>query len=146
MNTKREPEKTLLDKYLEDPEFARLMAQGDLIMEVTETLCELLEKEKISRKELADRLGKSKGFISQLLNGGRNLTLRTVADILHVLGYKVALKPDKLVTHRRSSNVIEFPQSQTTYQTPIGPIYKHGKLTFQSNADNYPFIRKAISS
>lgn len=95
MNTKREPEKTLLDKYLEDPEFARLMAQGDLIMEVTETLCDLLEKEKISRKELAERLGKTKGFISQLLNGGRNLTLRTVADILHVLGYRVALTPYK---------------------------------------------------
>ena len=95
MNTKREPEKTLLEKYLEDPEFARLMAQGDLIMEVTETLCELLEKEKISRKELADRLGKTKGFVSQLLNGGRNLTLRTVADILHVLGYKVSLTPYK---------------------------------------------------
>jgi transcriptional regulator with XRE-family HTH domain len=95
MNTKREPEKTLLDKYLEDPEFARLMAQGDLIMEVTETLCELLEREKISRKELAERLGKSKGFVSQLLNGGRNLTLRTVADILHVLGYRVALTPYK---------------------------------------------------
>jgi transcriptional regulator with XRE-family HTH domain len=93
MNMKREPEKTLLEKYLEDPEFARLMAQGDLIMEVTETLCELLEKEKISRKELADRLGKTKGFVSQLLNGGRNLTLRTVADILQVLGYKVTLIP-----------------------------------------------------
>jgi plasmid maintenance system antidote protein VapI len=93
MNTKREPEKTLLDKYLEDLKFAKLMAQGDLIMEVTETLCELLDKEKISRKELAERLGKSKGFVSQLLNGGRNLTLRTVADILHVLGYKVALTP-----------------------------------------------------
>ena len=95
MNTKRESEKTLLAEYLEDPEFAKLMAQEDLIMEVTETLCELLEKEKISRKELADRLGKSKGFVSQLLNGGRNLTLRTVADILHVLGYKVALMPYK---------------------------------------------------
>jgi len=91
----KRPEKTLMDEYLEDPEFARLMAQGDLIMEVTETLCELLEKEKISRKELADRLGKTKGFVSQLLNGGRNLTLRTVADILHVLGYKVTL-----VTHK----------------------------------------------
>ncbi|MGA8570898.1 MAG: helix-turn-helix domain-containing protein [Desulfobaccales bacterium] len=96
MNTKREPEKTLMDQYLEDPEFARLMAQGDLIMEVTETLCELLEKEGVPRKELADRLGKSKGFVSQLLNGGRNLTLRTVADILHVLGYKVSLTPQKL--------------------------------------------------
>ena len=95
MNTKRESEKTLLAEYLEDPEFAKLMAQEDLILEVTETLCELLEKEKISRKELADRLGKSKGFVSQLLNGGRNLTLRTVADILHVLGYKVALTPYK---------------------------------------------------
>jgi transcriptional regulator with XRE-family HTH domain len=92
---KREPKKTLMDTYLEDPEFAKLMAQGDLIMEVTETLCELLEKEKITRKELADRLGKSKGFISQLLNGGRNLTLRTVADILHVLGYRAHLTPYK---------------------------------------------------
>jgi len=92
MSTKKS-EKTLMDEYLEDPEFARLVAQGDLIMEVTETLCELLEKEEVSRKELADRLGKTKGFVSQLLNGGRNLTLRTVGDILHVLGYRVRLVP-----------------------------------------------------
>ena len=84
---------TILDEYLKDDEFRRLFAQEDLILEVTEKLCELLEKEKISRKELADRLGKSKGFVSQLLNGGRNLTLRTVADILHVLGYKLSLTP-----------------------------------------------------
>ena len=53
---------TILDEYLKDEEFRRLFAQEDLILEVTETLCELLEKEKISRKELADRLGKSKGL------------------------------------------------------------------------------------
>jgi transcriptional regulator with XRE-family HTH domain len=80
---------------MNDPEFRKLLAQEELILEVTETICDLLEKEKISRKELADRLGKSKGFVSQLLNGGRNLTLRTVADILHVLGYRVALTPYK---------------------------------------------------
>ena len=57
MNTKREPEKTLLDKYMEDPEFARLMAQGDLIMEVTETLCELLEE----RKDFQERTGRPFG-------------------------------------------------------------------------------------
>jgi transcriptional regulator with XRE-family HTH domain len=80
---------------MDDPEFRKLLAQEELILEVTETLCGILENEKISRKELADRLGKSKGFISQLLNGGRNLTLRTVADILHVLGYRVTLTPYK---------------------------------------------------
>ncbi len=80
---------------MNDPEFRKLLAQEELILEVTEVLCGLLEQEKISRKELAERLGKSKGFVSQLLNGGRNLTLRTVADILHVLGYKVTLTPYK---------------------------------------------------
>ena len=87
---------TLLEKYMEDPEVAKLVIQGELIMEVTETICELLEKEGVSRKELAERLGKTKGFVSQLLNGGRNLTLRTVADILHVLGYKVVLTAHKI--------------------------------------------------
>jgi transcriptional regulator with XRE-family HTH domain len=131
---------------MNDPEFRKLLAQEELILEVTETICELLENEKVPRKELADRLGKSKGFVSQLLNGGRNLTLRTVADILHVLGYKVALKPDKLVTHRRASNVIEFSQSQTAYQTPKGPKYIHDvKLRYYSKADNYRNIKKAIS-
>ncbi len=130
MNTKREPEKTLMDKYLEDPEFAKLMAQGDLIMEVTETICELLEKEKVSRKELAERLGKTKGFVSQLLNGGRNLTLRTVADILHVLDYKVSLTPQKI---RQESNVIQFQTRQTN---PKRPNHNWEPLEV-SNADNY---------
>ena len=133
MNMKKEPEKTLMDKYLEDPEFARLMAQGDLIMEVTETLCELLEKEKVSRKELADRLGKSKGFISQLLNGGRNLTLRTVADILHVLGYRAYLIPLKEGEQRQKSNVRKL---RTTYTPPKSPVVIRESFEF-TFADGY---------
>src|SRR5665647_1540229 len=89
---------------MNDPKFRKLLAQEELILEVTETICDILENEKVSRKGLADRLGKSKGFISQLLNGGRNLTLRTVADILHVLGYKVALTPYKEGEPRQKPN------------------------------------------
>lgn len=100
---------------MDDPEFRKLLAQEELILEVTEVLCGLLEQEKVSRKELADRLGKTKGFVSQLLNGGRNLTLRTVADILHVLGYKVSLTPYKIEqkkgngtsTHRKGAHAVE---------------------------------------
>ena len=91
---------------MNDPEFRKLLAQEELILGVTETICELLENEKVSRKELADRLGKSKGFVSQLLNGGRNLTLRTVADILHVLGYRASLTPFKEGDQRQESNTI----------------------------------------
>jgi transcriptional regulator with XRE-family HTH domain len=109
---------TILDEYLKDGEFRRIFAQEDLILEVTETLCELLEQEKISRKELADRLGKTKGFISQLLGGGRNLTLRTVADILHVLGYRASLKPFKEGAQRQVRKVIEFKTRQTIPKIP----------------------------
>jgi transcriptional regulator with XRE-family HTH domain len=104
---------------MNDPEFRKLLAQEELILEVTETICDILENEKISRKELADRLGKSKGFISQLLNGGRNLTLRTVADILHVLRYRASLTPFKEGEQRQESIVKEL---RTTYTPPKSPV------------------------
>lgn len=125
---------------MNDPEFRKLLAQEELILEVTETICDILENEKISRKELADRLGKSKGFVSQLLNGGRNLTLRTVADNFHVLGYKVTLTPQKL---RQGNNVIEFRPFQDRYTMPKKLTCKWGELK-SSLADNFSDIKSAI--
>lgn len=104
---------------MNDPEFRKLLAQEELILEVTETICDILEDENISRKELADRLGKSKGFVSQLLNGGRNLTLRTIADNFHVLGYKVTLTTHKEEVKRQESNVIEFRTAYTQRKKPV---------------------------
>ena len=132
---------TILDEYLKDAEFRRLFAQEDLIMEVTETLCELMEKEGISRKELADRLGKSKGFISQLLNGGRNLTLRTVADILHVLGYKVYLTHFKEAGQQEQYDIIRS-QPWHTQIKGSGLRWQTGEVSIP---ENYFFDKTASS-
>ncbi|MBF0175896.1 MAG: helix-turn-helix transcriptional regulator [Magnetococcales bacterium] len=43
----------------------------------------------ITRAELADRLGKSESFVSQVLSGHRNMTLETLADIAYTLDLKV---------------------------------------------------------
>jgi transcriptional regulator with XRE-family HTH domain len=64
----------------------RLLKQEKLILEVTEALSEAIEERGLTRSEIAKRLGKTKGFVSQLLAGGRNLTLRTVADIADAIG------------------------------------------------------------
>lgn len=128
---------TILEEYLKDEEFQKVFAQEDLIMEVTETLCELLEKEKVSRKELAERMGKSKGFISQLLNGGRNLTLRTVADILYVLGYKVSLIPHK----EGQEEQCDIPGFQLWHTRP-GLAWKQGEVSFP---ESYLLDNTAIS-
>lgn len=87
--------KTIYDEYMKDKEFERLMMQEDLIMDITEDFCELLEIEKINRSTLAKIMGKTKGYISQLLNGGRNLTLRSLADLAYYLGYSISIQFNK---------------------------------------------------
>ena len=66
---------------------SRLLWQEAIILEVLEALCSALSSENISKTELAQKLGKTKGFISQIFAGGRNLTLRTIADVCWALGY-----------------------------------------------------------
>ncbi len=74
-----------------DEDFDRLVLQEELILDVTETLTRALEQAGVTRAELAGRLGRSPGFVSQVLGGGRNLTLRTIADIAAALSVRPAL-------------------------------------------------------
>jgi transcriptional regulator with XRE-family HTH domain len=72
--------------------YERLLAQERLIFEVTEEISRVLTEEELSRAQLAERLGRSKGFVTQLLSGERNMTLRTVADLVHVLGRRFSVR------------------------------------------------------
>ncbi len=73
----------------------RLLREEELILEVTEAVSAVMQEEGISKARLAKRLGKTKGFISQLLSGGRNLTLRTLAGLVDALGYRVTITVSK---------------------------------------------------
>jgi len=75
-----------IEKLVEDQDGMRLFQQERLILDVTERICEIMEEKGISRKQLAEELGTSKSFITQLLDGGRNMTLRTLSDVLLALG------------------------------------------------------------
>lgn len=79
-----------------DHEYSTLIEQERLILDATELVHELMEKEDLSQNDLAERLGKSKGFVSQVLNGKRNMTLRTLADLLRVAGYRARFEAAKL--------------------------------------------------
>ena len=76
---------TTLERHLQDPEFARLFAEEGFINEVQERICEWMEREGITRAELARRLGSSRANVTQLLSG-RNVSLRVIARALHVMG------------------------------------------------------------
>jgi hypothetical protein len=78
--------KTFVEEFVENPQRMRLYQQERAIYEVTEQLESLMTHLGVSRAELARLLGKSRGWVTQLLDGEANKTIRTVADTFAVLG------------------------------------------------------------
>jgi len=69
-----------------DIETTRFYYQEKLILEVTEVISGLMKKKMMNRTKLAELLGKSRGHVTQLLDGTANMTLRTISDVFVALG------------------------------------------------------------
>ncbi len=72
-------------------EYERLLNQEELILEATELIHQLLETTGTTKAQLAERLGTTRGHVTQVLNGSRNMTLRTLADFTFALGHRVMM-------------------------------------------------------
>jgi len=68
-----------------------------LITQVTNEINWHMTQGKLTRADLASRMGVSPGRISQVLSGGENLTLRTLASLAVALDgqFEIELKPFK---------------------------------------------------
>lgn len=97
-----------LETWLARGEHRKLHAEEAFILEVTEKLLEAMEKQQINQNELASRLGKSRAFVSQLLNGSRNMTLRTLADICFAL----RLAPELALRRKEQTVPVRIPHSR----------------------------------
>ena len=71
---------------------AQHVAREMLIESVTETILRLMEDSNISKAEMARRMGVSRAHITQLLNGKRNMTLKTASDLAYHLGYELSVR------------------------------------------------------
>lgn len=78
--------KTLIEKLTSTPEGMRLYQQERAIQDVTDLICEVMDEEQVSRSQLAGRIGKTKGYVTQLLDGRANMTVRTISDVFCALG------------------------------------------------------------
>ena len=72
-----------------------LLCEEELILDVTEAISEVMQKEGITKAQLAKRMGRTKGFITQLLSGDRNLTLRTLAGVVDALECRALITVSK---------------------------------------------------
>ena len=75
----------LIDQINENKEEMRLYQQEWLILEVTELIASLMDEKGVKKTELAERLDRTKGYITQLLDGRANMTLKTISDVMLAL-------------------------------------------------------------
>ena len=106
-----------LAEYLSDPERLRGFQQAGLRIEIALQVERAMKAQKISRKALAERMGVSKGRISQILSGTSNLTLRLVADAFTALGLRLELKPVPLSEPRTVQQPTVHPISDAKPET-----------------------------
>jgi len=70
----------------------KLFAQEGLLLEASEEIWRVMNKQKVIKAELARRVGCSSAHVTMTLDGTRNMTLRTLADFAGALGYEVRVK------------------------------------------------------
>jgi transcriptional regulator with XRE-family HTH domain len=101
MESRKETMSSNTPNPLHDPEVRRAYEEELLVAEATETICALVDELGITQRELAERLQLSEGRISQILSGGRNLTLRSLAGLGWALGVKFDLSPSAMSAEER---------------------------------------------
>lgn len=118
-----------LEQRLSTEEGRREYSRESLIVDTAVALNKVLEQTGLTQKGLAKKLRRTEGFVSQVLSGGGNLTLRTLADFAYGLGCKVdiVLTPhlssrfsiDSGLMTRHEAHFERLPDSQLGVQVTL---------------------------
>jgi transcriptional regulator with XRE-family HTH domain len=110
--------KEKLEEFKDDPEF---IAEG-IILKLNEKIVIKMEELNITRAELARRLGVTKPFITKLLNGNHNLTVKTMVSIAKALECELMLDLypkgfEQKIFYRK----VTEPRDLNAFNIPIRP-------------------------
>lgn len=100
-----------MDSY----EHQRMYAGEELTFDITEDILIAMEDRGISKTQLAERLGKSKAYVSQILSGSRNMTLRTLSDICFAMGIKPVVEFTENEDEIISEQTISFASPESSH-------------------------------
>jgi antitoxin component HigA of HigAB toxin-antitoxin module len=101
--------------------------RDSFILDVTEQICGHMEEQRISRVTLAETLGKSKSYVSQVLSGNRNMTLATLADVAYALRLQIKMQ---LTDTRQTDDTWEdfaLPKNKSNNIVAIGNQHQFGQ-------------------
>ena len=119
---------SILDDISASPERMRNFQRERLSQEVTELISRLMDEQGVSRAELASRLGKSRAYVTKLLSGDGNMTLRTISDIFTALGRSMRVVDRALSVWTPCLLVVEKEKEEIPLLHPVaaGPVIQKG--------------------
>lgn len=133
--------KTLVEQFTSSDEGMKLFQQEKLILEFTEMICSLMNESHMSRSELADKLGTSQSHITQVLDGNRNMTLKTASDLAWALGKTVHFEAGPMSIHTIVSDQVWYYRDSGT-ATKVRFFTFSSKGSFSDKWDAYPTNKK----
>ncbi len=85
-----------------------------VLLDVTEGIVKRMIEQNVRRTDLAERLGTSRAYITKLLDGQENMTLKTLVRVANALEMKV---DTKFVPREQAAKPAKKPQVKTV----VGP-------------------------
>lgn len=127
-----------LDRQTQDEESRRLYEQERLVAWIGEHLATSLEEAGMTRAELARKLGTSRAYVTRVLQGSSNLTLRSLSDLAWAAGSRVTIGFEPL----RDGNFISCPV--TVYSFP--PVLVKNEEQTSSSEESPAWNNHALSA
>ncbi len=82
------------------------------ILEITETICEIMKEKNLNRAGLATIMGTSKAAITKMLNGSTNFTLKRLLKIA------ITLEKDLEINFKRTKSRVDFNDTTEASSAP----------------------------
>lgn len=96
---------SVINEYENDIDF---QLEGVLI-DINEQIIKLMIEKKMTRKNLADKLGCSKAYITRILQGNHNVTMKTLLQIAMALDVEFSLNyQEKDIQKKWIANLINY--------------------------------------
>lgn len=102
-----------LAKYIKDNQDDLDFCMAEIHIELQTQILLSMDKENVSRTELADKLGVNKSHVTRLLQGDKNFTLRTLMKICIALELRPEIFLQKKKKHKPLGGLIRFKEERS---------------------------------
>src|SRR5690554_4716121 len=117
----------------DDQERKKLVAQEKVLFTAAETIYQAMQERQVGKSELADLVNKKPAFITRVLKGDHNITLKTLAELATTLDRQVVFEfketgLNDLVWEEvnNDKNIVPFPTAPTLAHTIKVNDFRYG--------------------